>query len=578
MLHAPTLFAVLSLVTLFVALLVALAWRGDSRYAGMRAVKYGLSFMAAGFLIQTLRSFPVPQWAVTSAVLVANFLLVCGVVATLNGSVALAGARPGWRRDIAASSCAYAVFLYYLLAEPMMYMRILSFGLCNAFMFFGGFLALRRLRHDPVGRRTRKAFSAFLVLDGISEIARGLGALYPHPVTDFSTPSPVLTLFPVGFIFGMLAFTVLSLQLVNERLQRDMRRSEDRIARAFDVASDAFFVVDSDGDLVSANARFGDLFPAAAGRALPGAAIDQVFGDPARFGIAAEWLTRDETGFLLAEARHDVFCPSGDRWVHVSAARTDDGGLVLCWADITDFKQAEAVLANELAHQKELAAMQRSFVAMASHQFRTPLSIIDLDAQLMEDEFSFDGRPGTVSGAARIRLTVQRLIRLIELMLGAASAEEGRIEPNRSPTDLALVVQESCARMQETMPSRLIEVDTAGLPPSVICDANVIEHVINNLLSNAIKYSSKTQKVIVRGYVEDKMAVVAITDFGVGIAPEDQPQIFERFFRASNARSIAGTGIGLTLARYIVDLHGGEITVQSALGAGSTFMVRLPMA
>ncbi|MFX8949809.1 hypothetical protein ABTM92_20070, partial [Acinetobacter baumannii] len=82
-------------------------------------------------------------------------------------------------------------------------------------------------------------------------------------------------------------------------------------------------------------------------------------------------------------------------------------------------------------------------------------------------------RSGTVNSATRIRLTVQRLIRLIELMLGAASAEEGRIEPNMTPQDLAALVHETCARMRETMPSRLIDVDTTGLPPSVICDASL---------------------------------------------------------------------------------------------------------
>jgi signal transduction histidine kinase len=578
MFHAPTLFAVLTMVCIFVALLVAIAWRGEARYAGMRAVKYGLALLAAGFLIQGVRTADMPGGIVAAGLVIANFLLVCGVVATLNGSVALVGAKPSWRRDIIASACAYAIFLYYLLIEPKLQIRIMNFGLCNAFMFFGAFIAVRRLRHDPVSRRTRTIFSAFLLIDAILEVVRGLGAVYLFPVSDFSTPSPILTLFPIGFIFGMLAFTVMSLQLVNERLQRDMLRSEARIARAFDVASDAFLVFDGDGSLVSANARFGAIFPAAATRAEAGASVDRILGEPAAFGIPTDWLARDDAGFVLAAAKDAIFPLPGDRWVHVSAAMIEGGGLVLRWADITDFKQAEAVLANELARQRELAAMQRSFVAMASHQFRTPLSIIDLDAQLMEGDYAFDGPGGTVNSATRIRLTVQRLIRLIELMLGAASAEDGKIEPHMSPQDLAALVREACARLQHTVPNRLIEVETAGLPPSVICDANLIEHVITNLLSNAIKYSSKTQKVIVTGRTEGSMAVIAITDFGVGIPPEDQGQIFERFFRANNVRTVAGTGIGLTLARYIVDLHHGDIAVESALGAGSTFTVRLPIA
>jgi len=577
MFHTPTLFGVITMVSVFVALLVVVVWRGNTRFAGMQPVKYGMSMMAAGLVIQTLRTVAMPEGGITAVLMLSNFLLVGGSVATLNGGKLLAGAQATWRRDAAIAGIAYAVFLYYLLVEPLMHVRIMVFGLANALLCLSTFIALRHLRRDRTGSKTRTAFSAFLLLHGLSELARGFSAGYLYPVADFSTPSPILTLFPIEFIFGMLALTVLSLQFVNERLQRELQRSEARITRAFDVASDAFLVFDNDGGLIAANARFATIFPAARDRTQPGADIDRVLDEPAAFGIEDRWLARTSGGFTLAAAQDAVVGLDGDRWVHVSAAATDGGGLVLCWSDITNFKQAEAVLANELAHQKELAAMQRSFVSMASHQFRTPLSIIDLDAQLMEDQSSFDSRSAMASGARRIRSTVQRLLRLIELMLGAARAEEGKIEPHLTPTDLGLIVRDTCARVHETVPSRQIEVDTAGLPPSVICDANLIEHVITNLLSNALKYSSRTQKVIVRGGTEGAMAIIAVTDFGVGIAPEDQHQIFERFFRASNARSVAGTGIGLTLARYIVDLHGGHIAVESALGAGSTFTLRLPI-
>ncbi len=577
MFHTPTLFAVITMVSVFVALLVVVVWRGNNRFAGMRPVKHGLSMMAAGLVIQGLRTVAMPEGGITAVLMLSNLLLVGGSVATLNGSKLLAGARATWRRDAAITGIAYAFFLYYLVVEPLMHVRIMVFGLANALLCLSAFIAVRRLRQDPTGGKTRTAFSAFLLMHGLSELARGFSAGYLYPVTDFSTPSPILTLFPIEFIFGMLALTVLSLQFVNERLQRELQRSEARITKAFDVASDAFLVFDNDGGLIAANTRFAAVFPTAGDHARPGADIGRILAEPAAFGIKERWLARTGAGFTLAAAQDAVVGLDGGRWVHVSAAATDGGGLVLCWSDITDFKQAEAVLANELAHQKELAAMQRSFVSMASHQFRTPLSIIDLDAQLMEDQSSFDRRSGMASSARRIRSTVQRLIRLIELMLGAASAEEGKIEPSLTPNDLALVVRDTCARVHETMPSRVIEVDTAGLPPSVICDANLIEHVITNLLSNALKYSSRTQKVIVRGGTEGAMAVIAITDFGVGIAPDDQPQIFDRFFRANNARSVAGTGIGLTLARYIADLHGGDITVESALGAGSTFSLRLPI-
>lgn len=99
-----------------------------------------------------------------------------------------------------------------------------------------------------------------------------------------------------------------------------------------------------------------------------------------------------------------------------------------------------------------------------------------------------------------------------------------------------------------------------------------------NLLPNPARYSSRTQKVEISGRTEGNTAVISVTGHGVGIAPEGQPLIFERLFRGHNASGIGGTGIGLRLARYIIDLHGGDISVRSTLGAGSTFTVRLPIA
>ncbi len=573
MLDTPTLLAIVTFISIFVSLLVLVVWRRDRRYAGMQALKFGLAFLALGLIAQSARILIAAPGGMTLVVILANILIVGGSILTVNGSVQLAGGRPGWRRDLVAAGITAVPFLYYLLVEPATQYRILALGLFTAFLCLGAALSLRG-RRDATSRITRLVLIGILTMHGLSEGVRAVGAGYLYPVSDYVTRNPIVTAFLLEYILAVLALTVIALQLVSERLQRDLQQSEARIASAFDVASDAFAVFDGDGHLVVANPRFSEIFPDAVGTARPGATLDQaLIGGADRFGLPADWITRGGDGFVPAGTPDRVVQLPGGAWVHVSASATAGGGLVLCWSDITDFKQAEAVLANELAREREMAAMQRSFVSMASHQFRTPLSVIDINAQLI------DRQPGEVTErTGRIRRTVRRMINLIEVMLGAASAEAGKIEPQRTPHDLAALIRDACERQQEIAPNRVIDHDLARLPPTVSCDGNLIDQVIGNLLSNAVKYSGRTQKVEVTGATEGNTAVIRVTDRGVGIAAEDQPLIFERFFRARNAGGVAGTGIGLTLARYIVDLHGGDISVRSALGEGSTFTVRLPIA
>jgi len=568
---------VLSAVGIFVAVLVLVVWRGDRRYAGMREVAIGLAVMAAGFITQALSvAAPSAGWG-RLFIAAGHLQVLVGGTLNLNGAVTLAGAAPAWRRDWIIGAVSYAVYLWLIVTDPGSPLRHAAVSAWSVLICGGASLALVAPRGDA-SAGSRRMLAALLALHAATEGARGIDALLSAPPVEFRPNNALNILFLFEFIFAILGIAILSMQFVNERLRRDLGRSEARIVSAFRVASDAFAVFDGAGLLVTANPRVGRIFPALAPLVAGHPTVEVMFGAaPAAFGLAAGWLARAPSGFLLDGEVEHVAQLDGGAWVHVSAAPIDGGGLMLCWRDITEFKQAEAVMAGELARERELAAMQRSFVSMASHQFRTPLAIIDINAQLIElQRHAMVGEATELSG--RIRRTVRRMIRLIEAMLGAASAEEGKIALKKAPVDLAALVREACERAQEAAPDRLFDLDLAGLPRLVDCDANLIDQVLGNLVSNAVKYSGTDHPVIVAGRLEGGEAVITVTDFGVGIAAEDQPLIFERFFRGRNAADIAGTGIGLTLARYIVDLHGGTIAVDSALGAGATFTVRLPAA
>lgn len=572
-----TLFMVLSAVGIFVAVLVMVVWRGERRHAGMREVAIGLTVMAAGFVTQAMSvAATAPGW-VRFFIAAGHLQVVVGGTLNLNGAVTLAGARPAWRRDWAIGVAGYAIYLWLIVTDPGSPLRHATVSVWSVLICGGAALALIGRHGGDASRPTRWMLAALLALHATTEAARGIDALLAQPPVEFRPNTALNILFLFEFIFAILGIAILSMQFVNERLRRDLGRSEARIVSAFRVASDAFAVFDGGGRLVTANPRVGDLFPPLAPLIAGRPSVEALFGAaPDSFGLMPDWLRRGPDGFLLEAATEQVAELEGGGWVHVSAATSEGGGLVLCWSDITEFKQAEAVLASELARERELAAMQRSFVSMASHQFRTPLAIIDINAQLIALQRQAGTGDETGELSERIRRTVRRMIRLIEAMLGAASAEEGKIELRKAPTDLAALVREACDRALEAAPGRTFDLDLAGLPASVSCDPNLIDQVLGNLLSNAVKYSAAGRPVVVTGRRDSTAALIAVTDFGAGIAPEDRSQIFERFFRARNTAGIAGTGIGLTLARYIVDLHGGKITVDSELGAGSTFTVTLP--
>jgi len=241
-------------------------------------------------------------------------------------------------------------------------------------------------------------------------------------------------------------------------------------------------------------------------------------------------------------------------------------------------EQTEAeFLAKSLKREKEVNAQQRQFVAMVSHEFRTPLAIIDGIAQRVirkGDKLTTDDRNDAMS---KSRGSVARLISLIENFLSAARLEAGSIELTPAPMDLQALVQEACDNQQQISDNHEIKVEIEALPQDFVGDAKLLRHVIANLLSNAVKYSPHSSLVEVMGAVDHEHAVIAVRDHGVGIPQDEISKLFERFFRASTSLGIAGTGLGLNLVKAVVDLHGGDLSVTSVEGESSTFKIKLPL-
>ncbi|WP_209381388.1 sensor histidine kinase [Pararoseomonas baculiformis] len=242
-------------------------------------------------------------------------------------------------------------------------------------------------------------------------------------------------------------------------------------------------------------------------------------------------------------------------------------------------RKAQIRAEASLEREREVSRLHRAFVSMVSHQFRTPLAIIDSSAQRMIRRGTAMPPEEVFSRAGKIREATRRLTRLMESTLNAARLEAGEINMAPRETDLAALVREVCGHQQEIAPAALLEQRLDGLPARLRCDPTLVEQAVANLVSNAVKYSPPGSPVVLRGLTgPGGSAVLEVVDQGVGIPADELPRIFDRFFRARTAEGVTGTGIGLAFVRHVARLHGGEVTVTSEEGKGSTFVLRLPPA
>ena len=246
-------------------------------------------------------------------------------------------------------------------------------------------------------------------------------------------------------------------------------------------------------------------------------------------------------------------------------------------AERTDeLKRQTERLEDALERERDLTNMQRQFVSLVSHEFRTPLAIIDGQAQRLirrGDKITSDQRSTALE---RVRVAVNRLTDLMESVLSSASLEAGSIAFSPASMDLRALVRQACAGQQEIAQSHVINVDVDALPELYVGDSKLLFQVITNLLSNAVKYSPDADKVDVSGKSTDEGLEIAVRDFGVGIPENELPKITQRFFRASTSSGIQGTGIGLNFVKALIEMHSGVMEITSKKGEGSTFTVKLP--
>ena len=273
---------------------------------------------------------------------------------------------------------------------------------------------------------------------------------------------------------------------------------------------------------------------------------------------------RGETvrGMHLQAGRGDRTC-----WVIASAApvRAPDGritGAVLTFSDETPLH--------------ELEEARDDIVRMISHDLRTPLNAVYTQAHLIRRH---PGDPTRVEERARsIAKSCERMSTMIQDLVEATLLEAGQLRLDKLPLDLRSLLPELLDRLRGGIDVDRVRLEIAPDVPPVLADPHRLERIVVNLLSNALKYSPAQGEVVLEVSGESGGVAMAVSDRGVGIAPEDLPHVFDRFFRARGARRPEGLGLGLYITRLLVEAHAGRIEVRSRLGQGSTFRVVLPPA
>jgi signal transduction histidine kinase len=351
----------------------------------------------------------------------------------------------------------------------------------------------------------------------------------------------------------------------------------EEVARAGGVPSDIFFVVTAMDGSVTSNPRSVDL------EGIPFQELQQLAGSGEYRGdiSAGDHNYRLDTVFVPGRAG------APDSYLHVGHSLDARNrqlatlAKILVGGGIVGLMFATAgglwLAGRALVPIRRSLETQRRFVSDASHELRTPLAAIKANNELllMHPEGTIEENLDQVEAVAD---EADQMTRLVEDLLTLARADEGRFDIQRESLDLGGVTNDVVRDLEAVAESHGLRLETEIAPVPVEADRQRLRQLLVILIDNALKYTPAGGRVTVRCHRSGRKAELSVSDTGPGIAPEHQRRIFDRFYGVdeSRTRGVGGSGLGLAIAKWIAEVHGGTIGVDSAVGKGSTFTVRLP--
>ena len=341
-----------------------------------------------------------------------------------------------------------------------------------------------------------------------------------------------------------------------ERQMKDLRRQRREFAALTEHMSEGLLVIDKETRVLSYNA----------------AALRLLHADaPAETGESVLALNR-EAGFrrcvetVLAGRRCEELIERGDACCRLFANPVEQNGTLT----------GAVLIIMDVTEQERREALRREFAANVSHELKTPLTSISGFAEIMKDGFV---RPEDIPQfAGKIFSESQRLIDLVGDIIKISQLDEDMLPFDREPVNLFALPQEIVSRLQERADRKGITIRLTGQQVMVNSVRQITDEVIYNLCDNAIKYNVQDGRVDIHIQMEQEQAVLTVRDTGIGISPDDQRRVFERFYRVdkSHSKQIGGTGLGLSIVKHGAAYLGIKVALESVVGKGSTFSLIWP--
>ncbi len=344
-----------------------------------------------------------------------------------------------------------------------------------------------------------------------------------------------------------------------ERIVSTLRQERVQLEALLNASSDATVAVDDSANIVylndAARIMFGQEERAAAGRPFIEVVRDH-----------------DLNELIVAAARRGErsvrVVPYGpaQRWLQATAVAIEGAET---WAALAVF--------HDLTEVRRLDSMRRDFISNVSHELRTPLAGIRAAAETLA-EGALDDKPAAIEFLGHIQRETDRLTQMVEELLELSRIESGAAPLQFAQLDAGVLVHDTVRRFarQAERAHIALHADAPREPLLVIGDHERLERALGNLVANALKFTPSGGEVTVRAEADGSDAAISVADSGIGIEPDQQGRVFERFFKADRGRGSEGIGLGLAIVKHIVRAHEGIVGVESRPGRGSTFTMRLP--
>ncbi len=242
-------------------------------------------------------------------------------------------------------------------------------------------------------------------------------------------------------------------------------------------------------------------------------------------------------------------------------------------------KHSYIVIVKDLSEKRHLEEIRRDFISNVSHEFRTPISSIKLIAETLADGAPADGEVYQ-DFLHKINIEADKLAHMTDELTELSRIENDEVLLNRDILKIDALIRQVVMRLQAQADKKNLKLNLEIEPglPDLVIDQYRIEQVLLNIIHNAIKFTDPGGSIGARVKKQESEVLFAVSDTGIGIAADELPRIFERFYKVNRARDDEGSGLGLAISRHIINAHGGRIWAESVEGKGSTFFFTLPFA